>query len=194
MRVKKALSRATAPSLKPIEPPRIPAKKNVIAAIEALEKVSDPKKVHELKSVTEAELEEIKKARPKNLSVEEKHAILEMYQLGYTTQIIAARLDRSFVAITRFLADYKPTTILAKAVFEANAEKLAYRVVRHADVEQSLEVMDRLKVLPKTAKDAGSGGSNFQIIVGGATAVSGQPSMPIPTQAEIIEAESEPRE
>lgn len=175
-------------SLRSFEPPAIPPKKDPLAAMKALEAVADEYEVAKLTSVTARELDAVKKERPKSMTVEEKLAALEMGRLNWPVQIIAARLERSEKTIIAFLREYKPTLDLARAAFEAKAEKLAYRTINHADVDQSLEIMDRLGVLKKTQKDAGGAQNNFQVIVGMPGNTAQQTSIPVPSREIIAEA------
>lgn len=183
----KALKRADIPMLVSFEAPSAPPKRSMVADMQVLEASADPEKVLELTSVTQEELDAVRKAAPKFLSTEEKLAILEMHSKQYATEVIAGRLARNPDTIRKFLSDYKPTTTLARAYFEAKAEILAARVVKHADVDQSLEIMDRLDVLNAKRKDAANTQTQFNVIVG----VSGNAQMPsavpVPTQ-EAIEA------
>jgi hypothetical protein len=174
-------------ALTPIEPPAIPPKKNPETAIRRLANVADDKMVAELTSVSGQALADVKVARPKHLTVEEKLAALEMRRKDWPIQIIAARIDRSEATIKKFLADYMPTTDLARAVFEAGAERLAHRIVKHADVDQAMEVQNRLGVLKAPDKNAANTQTNFQVIVGMPSTSSEPSSIPVPSQ-EIIDA------
>lgn len=172
-------------ALKSFEPPHVGSKRNLVRDMQVMEAIADEAKVLELTSVTAEELAAVKKNPPKFLSTEEKLAILEMHTRGISTEVITARLARSESTIRKFLSDYKPTTMVAKAYFEAHAEKLAARIVKHADVDQSMEVMDRLDVLNKKQKDSGDHRTQFQVIVGMPGTSSGGVSIPVPTQADI---------
>jgi hypothetical protein len=180
------VTNATVPVLRSIEPPQIPPRRDPMAAIRALEAVADEYEVAKLTTVTVTELEAVKRERPKLLTVEEKLAALEMGRLKWPVQIIAARLDRNEDTIKKFLREYKPTLDLARAALEAKAEQLAHRIAKHADIDQSLEVMDRLGVLKKTLKDTGPSQNNFQVIVGMPGQGPNSPStIRIPSQADI---------
>lgn len=116
------------------------------------------------------------------MSSEEKAIAIELFHEGLSRHKIAAVLHREISTIVRFIQRYQSTTTASRMYFEANADKLAHRVVKNANVDQSLEVLDRLDVLP--AKDrkggGGDGGPRFNVMIGvpGAT-------IPIPTQREI---------
>lgn len=181
---------AEATALPPIEPPTIPAKKDIIAEITRLEPLVDEYEVKKLTTVTPEELAAVRADQPREMTVEERLAALEMFRQNWPIQVIAARLGRSNGLIKRFLSDYKPTTYLARAVLEAKAEELAYRVAANADVDQSMEVLDRLDVLRKHDKGHQDAGPRFSVVVGVSTNTSGTPQNLIPSQ-EIIDAEVE---
>lgn len=188
--VKKSLKTSEVPTLRPFESPRVPPKRSISDDIQILESTADLDKVLELTSVTQAELEEVKKAAPKFLSTEEKLAILEMHSRQYAVEVIASRLSRSPETIRKFLSDYKPTTTLARAYFESRAEILAARVVKHADVDQSLEIMDRLDILNAKRKDAASTQTQFNVIVGVPGNSQTPSAIPVPSQADIEAAKN----
>ena len=189
---KKPVSKLAVPitpkPLRPITPPQGAAERNLEADIAALRADADLDKVEALTTVTAQELEDIKMARPKSMTREEKLAALEMAQRRYPLKVIAARVDRSPDTIKHFLADYKDTTALAKARLAGGAERLAHRIIEHADVQQSIDVLERLGAVPAAKKDAESTAQKFQVIVGVVAGGSGQASNPIPTQ-EAVEAE-----
>lgn len=93
---------------------------------------------------------------------------------------IAKRLDRTPVAVRRFLKQYTSTVRQARQYFEAQAEKLAKRVVKHANVDQSIEVLDRIDVIPKKVQEAGM---QFNVVVG----MPGQ-AIPVPSDRIITGA------
>lgn len=118
------------------------------------------------------------------LTVEEKIAILEMSMANLGPTIIASRIGRSYGVVTKFLSRYRNRGVLARAYLETNSERLAKRVVKSATVEESLEVLDRLDVLPEKVRDKEGGAQQFNIIVG----MPGQSkSIPIPDQS-VVEA------
>lgn len=187
---KVAIKNALIPVPPPFEPPSVPPKRSQVVDMQVLEASADPDKVLELTSVTQEELDSVKKAAPKYLSTEEKLAILEMHSRRYATEVIASRLARSPETIRKFLSDYKPTTTLARAYFESNAEKLAARIVKHADIDQSLEIMDRLDVLNAKRKDTSNTQTQFNVIVGVPGNSQTPSSIPVPSQADIEAAKS----
>jgi hypothetical protein len=111
-----------------------------------------------------------------------------MHTKGIPLEVIAARLARAPGTIRTFLSDYKPTTTLARAYFDAKAEALAARIVKHADVDQSLEIMDRLDVLNAKRKDASNTQTQFNVIVGMPGNQQSPSPIPVPTQEAIEEA------
>ncbi len=129
------------------------------------------------------------------LTMDEKLGILEMYQSETDTNIIAQKFNRTPDAIRKFIWRYASTTKLARARLEGGSEKLANRIIEQANVDQSLEVMDRLDILAKKREKAAPA-SSFHLIIG-VPPSSGKPSVtgtvPIPDQRMIddaIEAEA----
>jgi hypothetical protein len=109
-----------------------------------------------------------------HLSVEEETIILEAhFSQGIGPKAIADVLGRPRSTISRFIQRYTSTAPIAQATLKAGARRLAERVLKHASVTESLEVLDRVDALPK--KDRGksdSGTPRFSIIV----AMPGSPS------------------
>ena len=99
---------------------------------------------------------------------------LRLHQDGLTQTEIAHRLACHRSTICRLLADYADTRELAKHKMQHGALKLAERVIAEADVEQSLEVLDRLEVAPKRQTDTSRSG--VQILIG----MPGSPAGPDP--------------
>lgn len=160
------------------------------ATIEALKAQADPEKVDLLASVTDEELEIARANRSEALAVEEKLAIIEMRGKGLPIAAIAARLERSTPTVSDFLRSIKSTVALAKIQMGAGALRLADRILEHADIDQSLEVMDRLDVLPKKVKESGTTGPQFNVVIGMPTgAQAGPPAIRIPSQADLESAQ-----
>lgn len=99
-------------------------------------------------------------------TMEEKLRCLEIYAEVKDKNITAARLNRSESAVKKFLWRYQSTTLGARMKLEAGAEKLADNIVKNANVEESLEVMDRLGVLEKKRPDAAAASTSFSLIIG----------------------------
>lgn len=128
------------------------------------------------------------------LNPEEKAIIVELYHEGISRRRIAEIIGRDIHTVSNFLKRYASTVTAGRMYFEANADKLARRVVKNANVEESLEVLDRLDVLPaKGNKDRGGGGASFNVMIGvpGSGSVNGGP-IPIPSQREIVAAKIVP--
>lgn len=124
--------------------------------------------------------------------MEEKIKCLEIYAETKDRAITATRLNRSEESVKKFLMRYWSTTIGARMKLEAGAEKLADNIVKNANVEESLEVLDRLKVLEKRSdKDAPS--TSFNLIIGmPSTNTRSLDTVPVPSQKQIEEvAEAE---
>ena len=96
-------------------------------------------------------------------------------------------LNRPHSTIVRFLQRYKSTAPIAKQLLTSKAADLAKRVVDNANVQESLEVLDRLDVLPrKNRGDGSASGPRFNIFVGSGAAGT---VPPVPTQ-DVIDAEA----
>lgn len=149
--------------------------------------------------VKQAREEELTDKKAGALTMDEKIGILKDYETETDTNIIAQKYNRSPEAIRKFIWRYASTTDLAKKRISAGAEELADRIVEMSNVDQALEVMDRLGVLEKK-RDKHAPATSFTLVVGmPVVAKSGQKALdavPVPTQelieaARIIEAEAE---
>lgn len=80
------------------------------------------------------------------LSHEEVLAIVEAYDAGKTAKELAYTFGRGLATIKRLISKYHPTTALAERYIKANAMTLATRVVRHASVEEAVDVLSRPNV------------------------------------------------
>lgn len=130
--------------------------------------------------ISPEELEYLRTAtKGKALTSDEKIAILEMSVAGLEPTTIAARIGRDPSTVRNFLTRYRPKNTIAKAYLEANSDKLAKRIIKSANVEEAIEVLGRIDVLPKPL-NAPVGNTQFNIVVGSAA---GGPS--IPSQAQI---------
>lgn len=122
------------------------------------------------------------------MTMEEKIQCLDIFSELKDVAMTAVKMNRSEVSIRKFLARYLSTTRGARLTLEAGAEKLARRIVNDANVEEALEVMDRLDVL--NAKQEKSGPStSFNLVIGMPSSgprVAG--TVPVPSQAQIEEA------
>ena len=99
------------------------------------------------------------------LTQAEVGVLLQLRNLGKTQTEIAQTLQCDVSAVSRWLAKLQDTSDIAKLKLKNGAERLAERVVKRANVTESLEVLDRLEVLPKR-EVSGNGKTNIAIIVG----------------------------
>ena len=99
--------------------------------------------------------------------------ILKLHAEGKSQVDIAAVIGCSQPTVSRTLAEYEDTSILAKYRVRNSALKLVDRVIADADVDQSLEVLDRIGVLEKRNVDSGRAGQ-VNIVIG----MPGQPAGP----------------
>lgn len=123
------------------------------------------------------------------LTMSEKLAILEYAAKGEDSNLIGERLNRTALSIRKFIERHTSTSVIARARLEGGAEILANRIVEQANVDQSLEVMDRLDILAKK-RDKHEPSTSFSLIIGnpviGGTHVTG--TLPVPTQRQITDA------
>lgn len=123
--------------------------------------------------------------RSRGLILEEKIFILESYYTkNWGPKRIGKLLGRASSTITRFLDRYRSTATLAKLHIEAQAENLAKRVTSKANVEEAMEILDRIDVLPKKDRKE-SGGNSFNIIVGAVGAPGTRGTIQVPSQKQI---------
>lgn len=101
-------------------------------------------------------------------------ALLNLHRAGKTQVEIAQVLGIDQSNVSRWLDKLIDTTEVAKHTLRNGAQKLAERVVKHANVEESLEVLDRLDVAPK--RQIEGNGSKVNIVIG----MPGQPAGPDP--------------
>lgn len=150
-----------------------------LAALEALAGAGDT----EIRDIRE----DNQKRPSAPLNAVEKSTILRMYHGGYSIKAISTFINRGEGAVRKCIEYYRPTMDMAKARLQAGAEHLAERVLAMGSVEESLEVLDRLDVLPKRSKEAPQTAQQFNIIVGGGSgpSLSGPPVTAMPSQAQI---------
>jgi len=125
----------------------------------------------------------------KLLTLEEKIFILEAhFNKGVGIKQISKDLSRSIATVRRFVNQFRSTHLIAKLRFAAQADNLAKKVIAKADVDQAMEVLDRIDVLPRKERSKGPEVPQLNIIVG----MPGQPSaIPAPSQ-KTIEASKVP--
>jgi len=104
-------------------------------------------------------------ARPRQgrLTSDERAKALGMYATGMTVAQIGRAMDRPYGHISRLVHQYRSTVKAARQYFEANAERLARRVVKQANVDQSIDVLDRIDVIPQQVSRSGA---QFQVFIG----------------------------
>ena len=122
-----------------------------------------------------------------NWEMEEKIRCLELWAETKDRAIVATKMGRSEESVKKFLTRYFSTTLGARMKLEAGAEKLADNIVKNANVEESLEVMDRLGILEKK-RDESAPATSFNLIIG-MPSTAAQPAaidiVPVPTQAQL---------
>ena len=89
--------------------------------------------------------------------------ILKLAEAGKTQTEIAAIVHVSQPTVSRTLDELSDTRIIAKAILNNGSKRLAQRIVKHADVDQALEVLDRIDVAPKRRDEPSS--SQVMVIV-----------------------------
>ena len=109
------------------------------------------------------------------LSRTEESLILQLHAEGKTQVAIAQVLGCSQPTVSAVLKAYSDTKFLAKRVLDNSAIALAERVVKHANVAESLDVLERIDVIAPKKQDAGRSGQ-VTIVIG----MPGQPAGPEP--------------
>ena len=120
------------------------------------------------------------------LSTSQQAEIIVLRGKSIGVREIARIVGCSHPTVIGYLRKYANTVDIAKATMKAGAQTLAERVIEKANVDQSLEVLDRLDALPKKRNDAG-GAPAFNIMIGGVVQQQGQqaPHPPAPLDAEF---------
>lgn len=78
---------------------------------------------------------------------------------------IAAAVGVSQATVSRVLAEFTDSREHAIATLHKGANTLAERILKHANVEESVDVLERIEVL--RAKQTGAGtAANFQVFIG----------------------------
>lgn len=99
--------------------------------------------------------------------------VLSLDKQGFTQTEIAQKLGVSQATISRILDRYVDTRELARLRLHNSAAALADRVIQEADVEQSLEVLDRIDVVAKRQGEGrNTGGVQVLILQAGQTQLS----------------------
>lgn len=129
-------------------------------AAQIAEGVSDPpqKPIRDLSRLTRAEIS----------------ALLKLHEAGKTQVEIAQALGCSQPTVSYWLNEYGDTRSEAVYTLRNGAQKLAERIVKQADVTESIDVLERLEVIAPKHQEASRGG--VQIIIG----MPGSPAGPDP--------------
>lgn len=98
------------------------------------------------------------------LSRAEDALILKLSADGKTQTEIAQLVGCNQSSVSRVLSRFLDTREVAKRILHNGAQALAERIVKDADVDQSLEVLDRLEVAPK--REQGGNRMGLQINIG----------------------------
>lgn len=117
-------------------------------------------------------------------TMEEKLQCLELYAELGNADAVAVKLNRSPDAVRKYLWRYRSTTKAARLTLEGGAERLANRILKDANVEESLEIMDRLEVLEKK-RDKAAPTSSFSLIIGMPGHANIDQAVPVPSQKQI---------
>lgn len=100
----------------------------------------------------------------KRLTHGEIHLALTLRDEGLSQVAIAKRLNTTQATISRLLAQWQDTRVLAKAVIKKRAKKLAEKLCDTADANQILEVFDREGILEKKRDTQES--NRIQVMIG----------------------------
>ena len=92
--------------------------------------------------------------------------IRALAQNGHTSTEIVARTGFDLADVEHVTSTLGDTREGAKNVLRANAHRLAQRIVEQANVEESLEVLDRLDVAPRRDRSGSGRALNIGVIVG----------------------------
>ena len=100
-----------------------------------------------------------------HLSYPEIGLALKLREEGLTQTEIGQRLDRDTSTICDLLANFVDTRPLATKYLQHRAMSFARKVSQDANVEESLEMLDRLEVVPKRQIDSSQAG-HVNIVIG----------------------------
>src|SRR5262249_2337589 len=88
-------------------------------------------------------------AVPPPISASDWMIVRALSKEGLSVTEITSKTGLQAAEVERIVASFKDTREAARQLLEASAHVLAERVVQQADVEQALEVLDRLDVAPR---------------------------------------------
>lgn len=100
-----------------------------------------------------------------HLTREEIALVRQMYRAGKTQVDIAQFLGCSQPTVSKWLEVVNDPLDDAKHILREGSPDLAKRILKDADVEESLEVLDRLGVAEKRNTDSNRAGT-VQVIIG----------------------------
>lgn len=101
---------------------------------------------------------------PNRLSRHDEAMILKLAEDGRTQTEIAQLIGTTQPTVSRVLSAFGDTRSLAKRIAHNAAAKLTKRVIDDADVDQALEVLDRIGVMEK--RDTSGKGQTINIVAG----------------------------
>ena len=114
-------------------------------------------------------------ADQKHLSRDEVATIRQLAKLGKTQVEIAQVLGCHQSTVSKWLSALADPVEDARHILRNSSPKLAERVVKDANVAESLDVLERLEVIAPKQRDSGAHG-NVQIVIG----MPNQPAGPAP--------------
>lgn len=102
------------------------------------------------------------------MTPEEKITCLTMKEAGKSVGEIAYVVKRNVSTVSRYLAGMMDSSLLARMTLKAGASTLAERIIRKADVKESIEVLSRpdMGVLKPAERAGGGGGMGIRVSVG----------------------------
>lgn len=119
--------------------------------------------------------ERIHEPKYTRVSRQKETLILKLSEAGKSQTEIAGIVGVSQPTVSRTLAEFVDTRIVAKALLNRHATALAERVIKEANVAESIDVLERIEVLaPKQANSAH--GAAISIVIG----MPGSPAGPRP--------------
>lgn len=120
-----------------------------------------------------------------HLTRSEVALLLKLHEAGKTQVEIAQILGCSQPSVHGWLEKFRDTRTEAIYTARSGAQKLVERVLKQANVEESLEVLDRIDVLPKKQRE--SSGNQLNVIIG----MPGQPAGPDPVVIDLSPAKDQ---
>lgn len=121
------------------------------------------------------------------MTIQDKLEALELYADLGNVAAVAAKMNRSPDALNKFLCRYRSTTKSARLTLEAGSDILAKRIIKDADVDQALEVMDRLDILNEK-RDKSAPATTSVLVIGMPNHPNLDQMVPVPSQKQIDRA------